>query len=179
VFQNEPVNVGYTLSFAYTQRGFLGREKVVYRFTAMPVTPIIFVQEDGTRLRTCDTFITDQGSQPLLVQGWLPKDRHPAVYFHDDQYRAGGAWVAAPGQVLYTFQPFTRSQSDLLLRTMLMCGTYPLSKSKAYAYWVGLRTGSVVGKLAFWVPPLFHTWEPGRDGTESLAGQPAYGKGLS
>jgi hypothetical protein len=158
-FENERENVGYLLEFDHQDYGCFWREKVVYRFILIERSPITFIQRDGTRIRPCREFLSDQGSQPPIVQGWLPKDRHPAVYFHDDQYRSGGAWIAAPGNVAFEFVPLTRSQADALLRTMLRCGTHPVGAAKAWAYWVGVRVGG-------WA--AFHPWRPGRAGTDQL-----------
>jgi hypothetical protein len=166
-FENERLNIGYFLEMEGPAYGILGREKEIYRFIAHPWRPITFVQADGTRIRTCREFLTDQGSQPPLVQGWLPKDRHVAVYFHDDMYRSGGAWIAGPGETEFTFTPLTRAQADNFLRTMLMCGERPVSAMKAEAYWIGVKLGWLWNRIFFWRPDFYAKWRPGREGTDT------------
>jgi hypothetical protein len=167
-FENERLNEGYFLEVAGVEYGILGREKMLYRCVINPNRPPTFIQADGTRIRTCREFPTDQGSQPVLVQGWLPKDRHIAVYFHDDGYRAGGLWIAAPGETEFRFVPLTRADLDQLLRTMLTCGQRPISRLKADGYWVGVRIGAAWDKLAFWREDMYKAWRPGRAGTSEL-----------
>ena len=165
---NEDLNYGYTLDHAEPQMGWLGREKMIQTFTAVPEHPVTFILPNGTRIRTCHTFPTDQGSQPPFTMGWLPKDRHVAVYFHDDAYRCGGCWVAAPGELEYRFRTVTRARADLLLWRMLQCGQHPLSLAKANAYWVGVKLGQVGDLFCFWAPPMFRKWASGRAGTVQL-----------
>lgn len=171
-FENERLNEGYFLEVDGVEYGWLGREKMRYKFMANPPRPVTFIQTDGTRIRTCREFPTDQGSQPPLVQGWLPKDRHVAVYFHDDGYRSGGLWIAAPGETTFKFTPLTRAQLDRLLHTMLRCGSHPLGAGKAGGYWVGVRLGAAWDKGAFWRPDMYHPWRPGRAGTDRLFDPP-------
>lgn len=170
---NAGLNWGYILDNPRPIKGWFGREKMVYRFVLNPDHPLTLVLADGTRIRPCASFVSDQGSEPIFVQGWLPKDRHPAYYLHDDQYRAGGAWIAAPGSTVYLWTVLTRRRADDLLRLGLtspddMGDIVPVSHAKATAIWAGVRLGAAVDAIVPFKRPLFHPWRSGRPGTAEL-----------
>jgi hypothetical protein len=161
-FEYEDLGTGFDLENHPPRRGLFGRLRIRYRFFLIPETPLTYILADRTRVRPCREFITDQGSIEIL-QGWFPKDASPAFYFHDDQYRTGGAWIAAPDSPAFKFVELTRAEADSLLRSGLQAGRFPLSAAKAWAIWAGVRVG---GYFAW------HKWKSGLAGTEELFPKP-------
>ncbi len=88
---------GYTLPKVDSKRrlGGLLASKAIYEYTMDLQAPLTFIDKDG-RFRQPDRHLerTDLGSQPPIVQLFIPKDRYLlSVIFHDSAYAHHWTWI--------------------------------------------------------------------------------------
>jgi len=130
-FQNPQ---GYSLPKVDSKRrlGGLLASKAIYEYTTDLQAPLTFIDKDG-RFRQPDRHLerTDLGSQPPIVQLFIPKDRYLlSVIFHDSAYAHHWTWIKGKDQFYYK-TVITRKEADMLLREMVLVeGMMNLPKNK-------------------------------------------------
>ena len=144
-FLNEAQNEGWDCWYSDVEQGcwpFWWREKQLYIFQVSERTPVMFLQEDGTKImpgRPGEQYQTDFGSVPPVVQGVIRKEgvEYP---FHDFMYKHGFIWVKRPDGGMFEAIRVSRSCADRLLCTMSQCTKpSPRGLGKATAIWVSVR----------------------------------------
>lgn len=152
---NAGLTIGFNLSNERPMDCLFWQRKTLYTYTPIYESPTYYEQVDGTCIAAGQFDPTDQGSVPVVIQKWIPKDGSHGFYTHDFIYKTGGAFFRYPGEKVWTFRQVTRAQADMLLRVSAQYDKkLPITAARAWWVWIGVCSARP------FTPSLFHEWKP-------------------
>lgn len=143
-FLHEAEGEGWTCNLSHVDRHplFRWREKQIFTLRIDDLTPLTFIQDDGTQIRCLkpgESMETDFGSIPSILQSIVRKEGVEYLY-HDAAYKHGALWIKEFGGNLFHFVKVSRAETDRLLRTMSQCTAMsPRGVCKSTAIWSAVR----------------------------------------